>query len=332
MTQQASSPLSGHHVAVLLGGLSSEREVSLVSGRECADALERLGARVSRVDAGRDLAEVLTRLKPDVCFNALHGAWGEDGCVQGVLETLDLPYTHSGVLASALAMDKAKAKAVLAAAGVIVPGGGLYDRFEVARRHVLPPPYVVKPNAEGSSVGVFIVKEGANSPPQEIAAPDWAFGEEVMVEPYVAGKELAVGVMDGKAMTVTDIIPKTAFYDYEAKYSEGGSEHVVPAQMPKHAFEKAMKLAEMAHAALGCRGVTRSDLRYDDVNDILVLLEVNTQPGMTPTSLVPEQAAHQGVDFDRLVLWIVEDAYARGGAGRVASTSETSGQSPTSAG
>jgi len=316
-----SGPLSGHHVAVLLGGLSSEREVSLVSGRECAAALERLGAKVSRVDAGRDLAQVLSKLEPDVCFNALHGAWGEDGCVQGVLETLGLPYTHSGVLASALAMDKAKSKAVLAAAGVTVPGGGLFNRFEAAAEHVMAPPYVVKPNAEGSSVGVFLVFEGANSPPQEIVAPTWTFGEEVMIEPYVAGKELAVGVMDGKAMTVTDIIPRTGFYDYDAKYGEGGSRHVVPAAIPPHAFEKALKLSEMAHAALGCRGVTRSDLRYDDVKDILVLLEVNTQPGMTPTSLVPEQAAQQGVDFDRLVLWITEDAYARGGAGRPASES-----------
>jgi len=312
-------PLSGHHVAVLLGGLSSEREVSLVSGRECADALERLGAKVSRVDAGRDLAEVLAKLKPDVCFNALHGAWGEDGCVQGILETLDLPYSHSGVLASALAMDKAKSKAVLAAAGVTVPGGGLFNRFEAAREHVMAPPYVVKPNAEGSSVGVFLVFEGANTPPQQIVDPSWTYGEVVMIEPYIAGKELAVGVMDGKAMTVTDIIPRTGFYDYEAKYGEGGSQHVVPAPIPPHAFEKALKLSEMAHAALGCRGVTRSDLRYDDVKDILVLLEVNTQPGMTPTSLVPEQAAKQGVDFDALVLWITEDAYARGGAGRVAS-------------
>ncbi len=320
------APLSGHHVAVLLGGLSSEREVSLVSGRECADALERLGAQVSRIDAGRDLAQVLSNLKPDVCFNALHGAWGEDGCVQGVLETLAIPYSHSGVLASALAMDKAKSKAVLAAAGVAVPGGGLYNRFEAARDHVMAPPYVVKPNAEGSSVGVFLVFEGANRPPQEIVAPSWTYGEDAMIEPYVAGMELAVGVMDGKAMTVTEILPRTGFYDYEAKYAEGGSEHVVPARIPPHAFEKALKLSEMAHAALGCRGVTRADLRYDDVKDILVLLEVNTQPGMTPTSLVPEQAAQQGVDFDRLVLWITEDAYARGGAGRLASSSETSGK------
>ena len=322
-----SLPLSGRHVALLHGGLSSEREVSLVSGRECGAALERLGAKVAWIDAGRDLAQVLTRLKPDVCFNALHGEWGEDGCVQGVLETVGLPYTHSGVLASALAMDKAKSKAVLAAAGVTVPGGGLYDRFEAARDHVMKPPYVVKPNAEGSSVGVFIVHEGANRPPQELLSPAWTYGDQVMIEPYVRGLELAVGVMAGRAMTVTEIIPRTGFYDYEAKYAEGGSEHIVPARVPDHILEKAMQLSECAHAALGCRGVTRSDLRYDDVNDILVLLEVNTQPGMTPTSLVPEQAAKQGVDFARLVLWITEDAYARGDAGGIARTGETPGQS-----
>jgi D-alanine-D-alanine ligase len=305
--------IKGHHVAVLMGGISSEREVSLVSGAACADALERLGAKVSRVDAGRDIAEVLTRLKPDVCFNALHGEWGEDGCVQGVLETLGIPYTHSGVLASALAMDKAKAKAVLAAAGVDVPGGGLFNRFEAARDHVMPPPYVVKPNAEGSSVGVFLVFEGANSPPQELIAPSWTFGEEVMIEPYVAGYELAVAVIDGKAVAVTEIVPRTGFYDYDAKYSDGGSTHDDPARISADAAARSMALAERAHAALGCRGATRSDFRYDDVKDVLVLLEVNTQPGMTPTSLVPEQAAHKGVNFDALVLWMVEDAYGRSG-------------------
>jgi len=309
-----SLPLAGRHVAVLMGGLSSEREVSLVSGRECADALERLGAKVSRIDAGRDLAQVLTANRPDVVFNALHGAWGEDGCVQGVLETLGLPYTHSGVLASALAMDKAKAKAVLAAAGVTVPGGGLYNRFEVAKSHVLPPPYVVKPNAEGSSVGVFLVFEGANGPPQEVVAPDWTFGEEVMIEPYIAGQELAVAVMGNQALTVTDIVSRTGFYDYDAKYGEGGSTHIMPADMPRPAFERALRMAEAAHSALGCQGVTRSDFRYDNVNDLLVLLEVNTQPGMTPTSLAPEQAAHLGIGFDDLVLWIVEQAY--GGRGK----------------
>ena len=310
-----SQPLVGRHVAVLMGGISPEREVSLVTGAACAQALENLGAEVSRIDAGRDLAAVLTRLVPDVCFNALHGAWGEDGCVQGVLETLQIPYTHCGVLASALAMDKTKAKAVMAAAGVPVPGGGLYDRFEAARRHVLPPPYVVKPNAEGSSVGVFVVFEGANAPPQELASPDWTLGEEVLIEPYIPGVELAVGVMDGKAMTVTEIIPRTGFYDFEAKYGEGGSEHVLPARIPEAVATRALSVAELAHAALGCRGVTRSDFRYDDINEVLVLLEVNTQPGMTPTSLVPEQAAHLGIGFDDLVLWITEDAYARGGAG-----------------
>lgn len=309
-----SLPLAGRHVAVLMGGLSSEREVSLVSGRECADALERLGAKVSRIDAGRDLAQVLTANRPDVVFNALHGAWGEDGCVQGVLETLGLPYTHSGVLASALAMDKAKAKAVLAAAGVTVPGGGLFNRFDVAKSHVMAPPYVVKPNAEGSSVGVFLVFEGANGPPQQVVAPDWTFGEEVMVEPYIAGQELAVAVMGNQALTVTDIVSRTGFYDYDAKYGEGGSTHIMPADMPKPAFERALRTAEAAHSALGCQGVTRSDFRYDNVNDLLVLLEVNTQPGMTPTSLAPEQAAHLGIGFDDLVLWIVEQAY--GGRGK----------------
>ena len=308
--------LEGSHVAVLLGGLSSEREVSLVSGAACAEALERLGAKVSRVDAGRDLAQVLANLGPDVVFNALHGEWGEDGCVQGVLETLALPYTHSGVLASALAMDKVKAKAVMAAAGVAVPGGGLFDRREAGRAHAMPPPYVVKPNAQGSSVGVFLVFEGANSPPTELLAPSWTYGDEVLIEPYVRGFELAVAVMDGKALTVTEIIPRTGFYDYDAKYGEDGSAHVVPARIPDAVRDRAMRMAEVAHAALGCRGVTRADLRYDDINDILVLLEVNTQPGMTPTSLVPEQAAHRGVAFDDLVGWIVEDAYGGGGARR----------------
>jgi len=305
-------PPSEMHVAVLMGGLSSEREVSLSSGEGCAKALETVGYRVTRVDAGRDLAEVLTRLKPDVAFNALHGEWGEDGCVQGVLETLAIPYTHSGVLSSALAMDKDKSKAVLKAAGVTVPGGGLFDRFEVARRHVIPPPYVIKPNAEGSSVGVFLVPEGANGPQTALAADDWTYGEQVMVEPFIAGKELAVTVLGEKsgprALTITDITPTKGFYDYEAKYAPGGSRHVLPAELPTGVFEKALRQAELAHAAMGCRGVSRSDFRYDDVKDDLVLLEVNTQPGMTPTSLVPEQAAFVGMDYPNLVRWMVEDA------------------------
>jgi D-alanine-D-alanine ligase len=323
MTQpQADAPLAGRHIAVLLGGPSSERKVSLVSGAACSEALERLGAKVSRIDPGKDIAQVLTATKPDMVFNALHGEWGEDGCVQGVLETLKLPYTHSGVLPSALAMDKAKAKAVLAAAGVIVPGGGLYNRHDVARDHVLQPPYVVKPNAEGSSVGVFLVFEGANRPPEELASPSWTFGEEVMVEPYIRGLELAVAVLGEskgpRALAVTDIRASTGFYDYEAKYSEGGSIHVLPAPIPDGVRDRAMRMAGLAHTALGCQGVTRSDFRYDDINDILVLLEVNTQPGMTPTSLAPEQADHVGIPFDQLVLWIVEDAYARCSAGGTA--------------
>lgn len=309
------APLNTLHVAVLMGGLSSEREVSLSSGTQCADALEGQVARVSRVDAGRDLAQVLADLKPDVVFNALHGAWGEDGCVQGVLETLNIPYTHSGVLASALAMDKDKSKAVLKAAGVVVPGGGLYNRHEVAARHVIAPPYVVKPNAEGSSVGVFVVMEGANRPVVDVGAENWAYGDEVMVEPFIAGKELAVTVLgeaEGpRALTITDITPTKGFYDYEAKYAPGGSVHVLPAVLPQHVFDTALRQAELAHTAMGCRGVSRSDFRYDDVNDLLVLLEVNTQPGMTPTSLAPEQAVFSGMDYRTLVRWLVEDASCR---------------------
>ena len=307
-----SRPLSELHVAVLMGGLSSERDVSLSSGKGCADALEEQVARVSRVDAGRDLAQVLAGLKPDVVLNCLHGDWGEDGCVQGILETLQIPYTHSGVLASALTMDKDKTKAVLGAAGIKVPGGGLFDRHEVASRHVIEPPYIVKPNAEGSSVGVYLVPAGANSPPAQVGADDWTYGEQVMVEPYIPGKELAVAVSGEttgpRALTVTDITPVKGFYDYEAKYAPGGSVHKLPADIPAHVFEAALRESEQAHVALGCRGVSRSDFRYDDVKDELVLLEVNTQPGMTPTSLVPEQAAHLGMTYQDLVRWMVEDA------------------------
>jgi D-alanine-D-alanine ligase len=305
-------PLSDLHVAVLMGGLSSEREVSLSSGEQCAKSLEGQVAKVTRVDAGRDIAQVLTALKPDVVLNALHGEWGEDGCVQGVLETLQIPYTHSGVLASAMTMDKDKTKSILRAAGVLVPGGGLFDRFEVARRHVIEPPYIIKPNAEGSSVGVYLVPEGANGPQTEVGAPDWTYGDQVMVEPYIPGRELAVAVLGEatgpRALTVTDITPVKGFYDYEAKYAPGGSIHKLPADLPPHVFEAAMRESELAHQALGCRGVSRSDFRYDDVKDVLVLLEVNTQPGMTPTSLVPEQAAYVGMAYKDLVRWMVEDA------------------------
>ena len=305
-------PIKDLHVAVLMGGLSPEREVSLSSGRMCADALEGQAARVTRVDAGRDLAQVLAELKPDVALNALHGVWGEDGCVQGILETLQIPYTHSGVMASAVAMDKDKSKAVLKAAGIAVPGGGLFDRRDVAARHVIAPPYVVKPNAEGSSVGVYLVREGADRPIKEVGEPGWTYGEQVMVEPFIRGNELAVTVLGEKsgprALTVTDITPTKGFYDYEAKYAPGGSRHVLPADLPAHVFEAALRISERAHTALGCRGVTRSDFRYDDLNDDLVLLEVKTQPGMTPTSLAPEQAAFTGMAYADLVRWMVEDA------------------------
>lgn len=304
-------PISDLHVAVLMGGLSSEREVSLSSGKQCADALEGQVARVTRVDAGRDLAQVLAALKPDVVFNALHGDWGEDGCVQGILETLQIPYTHSGLLASAITMDKDKSKAVLRAAGIHVPGGGLFDRHAVASGHVIPPPYIVKPNAEGSSVGVYRVLEG-EPPVAAVGADDWTYGEQVMVEPFIPGKELAVtviGEVSGpRALTVTDITPVKGFYDYEAKYAAGGSIHKLPAELPPAVFEMALRQSELAHTALGCRGISRSDFRYDDVKDDLVLLEVNTQPGMTPTSLAPEQAAFVGMDYRALVRWIVEDA------------------------
>ena len=304
-------PLSDLHVAVLMGGLSSEREVSLSSGKGCADALEGQVRKVTRVDAGRDLAQVLAALNPHVALNALHGEWGEDGCVQGILETLQIPYTHSGVLASALTMDKDKTKAVLRAAGVPVPGGGLFDRREVARGHVIPPPYVIKPNAEGSSVGVYLIKDG-DAPQAEVGAADWTYGEEVMVEPYIAGRELCVTVLGEaggpRALTVTDITPVKGFYDYEAKYAPGGSVHKLPAELPSAVFDRALRLSEQAHVALGCRGVSRSDFRYDDIKDDLVLLEVNTQPGMTPTSLVPEQAAFVGMGYEDLVRWMVEDA------------------------
>ena len=310
-----SRPVSETHVAVLMGGWSSEREVSLVSGKACADALRRVGYRVSEVDVDHDIASALKALAPDVAFNALHGPFGEDGCVQGVLEILQIPYTHSGVMASALSMDKDKSKAVLKAAGVTVPGGGLFDRRAVASGHVIAPPYVVKPNAEGSSVGVYLVREGSNDFATEVGAPDWAYGEEVMVEPYVAGKELCVTVIGEaagpRALTVTDITPAKGFYDYEAKYAPGGSTHQLPADLPPAIFERCLREAEKAHVAMGCRGVSRSDFRYDGDKDVLVLLEINTQPGMTPTSLAPEQAAHVGMNFETLVQWMVEDASCR---------------------
>jgi D-alanine-D-alanine ligase len=297
-------------VAVLLGGLSPERTVSLSSGAGCAAALRRLGHEVTEVDPqDPNWIVQLDQLRPDAVFNALHGEWGEDGRAQGVLDYLKLPYTHSGVLASALAMDKDKSKAVFAQAGLPLARGKLMDRREAAKAHPMPAPYVVKPNAQGSSVGVFIVREGANRPPEQLLDPDWTFGEEVLVEEFIDGKELTVAVMhDRGALAVTEILPTGEWYDFDAKYAEGGSRHVVPADIPQTVADQLMRAAEAAHHALGCRGVTRSDFRYDPKRDRIALLEVNTQPGMTPTSLVPEQAAHIGMSYDDLVAWILGDA------------------------
>lgn len=299
------------HVAVLMGGWSSEREVSLRSGEACAKAAESVGYRVSRVDVGRDIAEVLTRLKPDVVLNALHGRPGEDGTIQGILEVLGIPYTHSGVLASALAMDKAQAKIVLAAHGIPVPEGRVVTRAEAARAHVLPRPYVLKPVADGSSVGVFIVTEEHEHPPQELNRPDWAHGDLLLAEKYIPGLELTCAVMGGKALDVIEIQSAVRFYDFEAKYAPGGSVHILPARILPNVYQKVRMLAVKAHDALGCRGISRSDFRYDDTTGDesgLVCLEVNTQPGMTETSLVPELAAHAGHSFGELVRWMVEDA------------------------
>lgn len=298
-------------VAVLLGGLSAERDVSLNSGKGCADALREEGFEVTEIDPkAADLTAQLHAAKPDVVFNALHGRWGEDGCVQGLLELLGLPYTHSGVLASALAMHKQRAKDVFRAAGLPVVESIVVDRREAAERHLMEPPYVVKPVSEGSSVGVFIIRKGDNRPPAALGAEQWDLSSEMMVEEFVPGRELTVAVMGGQALAVTEITTDLAFYDYEAKYAAGGSRHVIPAPVPAAVSEEALRLAERAHSALGCRGVTRTDFRYDDTGGKhrLIVLETNTQPGMTATSLVPEQAAYAGFTYGKLCRWMVEDA------------------------
>jgi D-alanine-D-alanine ligase len=299
------------HVAVLMGGWSPEREVSLRSGKACAEALVRLGFQVTRIDVGRDIATVLGTVKPDVALNMLHGRPGEDGTLQGILEILAIPYSHSGVMASAVAMQKDIAKELLRAAEVPVPEGIVASRFDAAKSHLLPPPYVVKPIAEGSSVGVFIVTEAHPHPPQELYRDDWAFGDRVIVEKYIAGKELTCAVMGEEALGVIEIVPMVRFYDYEAKYAPGGSKHLLPAPISPFVYQQVRRLTLAAHRALGCRGVSRADFRYDDRIEGtggLVCLEVNTQPGMTETSLVPELAAHAGIPFDELVRWMIEDA------------------------
>ena len=299
------------HVAVLMGGWSAEREISLRSGKACGEALSRLGYRVTRIDVGRDIAAVLATVKPDVALNVLHGRPGEDGTLQGILEVQAIPYTHSGVLASAVAMQKEIAKTLFRAAEIPVPEGVVASRFDAAKEHLLERPYVIKPLAEGSSVGVFIVTTEHAHPPQELHRFDWEFGDRVLVERYIPGKELTCAVMGDQALGVIEILPATPFYDYEAKYAPGGSRHILPAELSSFVYQEVRRLALAAHGALGCRGVSRADFRYDDrVGGVggLACLEVNTQPGMTQTSLVPELAAHAGITFDELVRWMIEDA------------------------
>ncbi len=303
-------------VAVLMGGRSAEREVSLVTGRACAKALRDAGYTVSEIDVGTDVAKLIKSLSPapDVVFNALHGRWGEDGCVQGLLELLRIPYTHSGVMASALAMNKQMTKSIASAAGVISPEGIIVSPRDVAAGDVMERPYVVKPAQEGSSVGVRIVQMGDNTPPIDLAT--WKYGDEILVERFIPGRELSVAVMGDESLAVTEIQPREGFYDYEAKYTDGRADHVVPALIPAEITETALQAARSVHKALGCRGVSRSDFRYDDTAPAnngaakghLYFLEVNTQPGMTPLSLVPEQAAHCGISFADLCAWMVENA------------------------
>jgi len=303
-------------VAVLMGGRSAERDVSLVSGRACAKALRDAGYRVTEIDVGKDVPALVRALTPapDVVFNALHGRWGEDGCVQGLLELLRIPYTHSGVMASALAMHKQMAKSVAAAAGVTSPEGRIVRVEDLLKGDVMDRPYVIKPPCEGSSVGVRIVRAGDNLPPFDPAT--WTFGDEVLVERFIPGRELTVAVMGDQPLAVTEIRPRQGFYDYEAKYTGGRADHLIPAPIPPEVAEAAMHAALAVHRALGCRGVSRSDFRYDDTKPAgngaakghLYFLEVNTQPGMTPLSLVPEQAAHCGVSFAELCTWMVENA------------------------
>lgn len=300
------------HVAVLYGGWSPEREVSLNSGKFCGEALKRAGYRVTMIDVERDIAEVLVKTKPDVVFNALHGIWGEDGCVQGILETLEIPYTHSGVTGSAVAMDKALSRTIFAANDVPVAEGMVVSRHEAAKRHVIQPPYVIKPvRGAGSSVGIYLVTEDDELPPKEVAGAEWAFDDEVLVEAFVAGRELTCAVMGDTALGVIDIVPTSGFYDYEAKYAIGGSKHVLPAQIKPNIYLRIQKLALQVHKSLGLRGVSRADFRFDDTpggTGELICLEVNTQPGMTETSLVPELAVHAGFSNEEFVRWMVEDA------------------------
>ncbi|MDB5237891.1 MAG: D-alanine--D-alanine ligase [Candidatus Kaiserbacteria bacterium] len=296
------------NIAVLMGGWSAEREVSLRSGAACAQALKDAGYTVTTVDVDHSISKTLSELKPDAALNVLHGPYGEDGCIQGVLEVLEIPYTHSGVLASALAMNKARSRDIFRMAGIPTAEGTTVSRTVAAAAHVMTPPYVIKPIASGSSVGVFIVPKDAKAPPQEIAAPDWSHGENVLVEKYVAGHELTCAIMGDRALDVIEITSDLEFYDYEAKYAPGGSKHILPAPIDAAVYKRVQGIALAAHQALGCRGISRADFRYDDTTGELICLEVNTQPGMTATSLVPELAAHAGLSFPQLTDWMIKDA------------------------
>ncbi len=296
------------HVAVLMGGWSAEREVSLDSGAACAKALERCGFEVTTIDVEKNIAAVLEQTQPDVCFNALHGRYGEDGLIQGVLEILGIPYTHSGVLASSLAMDKPVAKTLFAAAGMRCAEGRIFSRKEILDGATYPKPFVIKPLNEGSSVGVTILLEHEN---RTLADIPWTFGNEVLIETYIPGREIQVAVMGGQALGAVEIRPLGRFYDYEAKYTSGKAEHLMPAPLPKDQYEEVMELGLRAHNALGCKGVSRTDFRFSDTGSgegEFYILETNTQPGMTELSLVPEIAANSGVSFEDLVRWMVEDA------------------------
>jgi D-alanine-D-alanine ligase len=295
-----------HHVAVLMGGWSAEREVSLVSGAAVSQSLSESGNRVTSIDVQRDMGALMTRLypRPDALFNALHGRFGEDGCVQGLMDILEIPYTHSGLLASALAMDKPMAKRLFAEVGIPVAEHKVVNREEALSGDVMAPPYVIKPLNEGSSVGVVIIKDVQDL--DAITGDNWAYGTQVMVEKYIPGKELCVAVMGDRALAVTEIETDRDFYDYDAKYVDGGSKHTIPARLDENITERILELAQLAHQTLGCRGVSRADFRLD--GDSPYLLEINTQPGMTPTSLVPEQASHAGISFNELVTWMVDNA------------------------
>ncbi|HEY4545797.1 MAG TPA: D-alanine--D-alanine ligase [Pedomonas sp.] len=301
------------HVVVLMGGWSAERNVSLTSGKAVAAACERLGYRVTALDMDRNVAQRLAELKPDVVFNALHGTPGEDGSVQGMLDLMGIPYTHSGLTTSAVAIDKQLTKTVLAQAGIRMPGGGVVKSESIFEADPLPRPYVLKPVNEGSSVGVAIVTDNSNygNPISRDSKGPWQEFEELLAEPFIPGRELTVAVHNGEALAVTELQPTQGFYDYDAKYTDGLTRHIVPAPIHPDATREAMEMAVNAHNALGCRGVSRSDFRYDDTAGepgTLYLLEVNTQPGMTPLSLVPEQAAYRGISFDALVGMLIEEA------------------------